>query len=573
MVAHRILGRVKRLRFGMRWVLKLEMLLALILLLLMGVIAGLLFILHFGPTPFSLGIFSGTSFALILYIFWRFIFRNRRKRLSTLAMSAWVEQAIPGLSDRLITAVEFTQGVRLHSGEAVIALYDSDFITAFFEDTERLLRRLFLMRVFFRRRLIALLIALLAVLAVYQNIHHFTTYTSSDLNKIYLNSHRAIFRGMGAPLVVEPGSTKIVRGGDLKVSAYSLRVGGKPKMEIFFCASEQPWESASMVGEAGGSFSFHFQQLSQPLKYFVSDGKAKSEEYEIQLVDGPQLANIRVKLVMPSYTGLGIMIGDDGEGDIKAVGGTRAEVVVSFREEIEKATLLIGQGEAGDESETTNRLNMVENSGNWRTEFRIDSSGWYRIVAVDEEGFSSGKELTYTIEVKEEEKPTIEIISPSTDIDFLATDAFPELKEGKIPQVPLLYKCDDDFGIARVELHFKQPEGVTGTRILEDFDYGQQHVEREYRWNIEPFWGGEMVVYFLRVYDHFALREIREMGQTEHYQDSRKLRFYWGQTQILSENETTEIMDSKKQEEGQKEKSDGREDSDSTQKGPGGRLH
>lgn len=526
--ARRIIGRVRRLKLGIELVLWMELALTLALFLLTGGLLGIVYILYFAPTSGSLALFSLVESILIAFIFAKYFFSRRRRRLNHLAVSAWVEKAIPGLSDRLITAVEFAEGVRMGSGEAVAALYETDYLTAFFEETERLIRKTFLSRVYFRRRFALLLLAVLAVWAAFENVHHFTAYTASDLRKIYLNSHRAIFQNLGAPLVVEPGSARIVRGGDLKVSAFSLRAGKKPRLEIFFRAEEQPWESAPMARNEGGGFTFLFQQLSQPLEYLVSDGKAKSDPYRIQLVDGPQLATIRVKLVMPAYTGLGIVVGDDGQGNIRAVEGTRAEVVVSFRDEVAKVELLRGGESDGEQGGEAGRLALVQSSGNWSTQFVIDRSGWYRIVATDAEGFSSGKELTYTIEVTEERPPHVKFLQPEPEIDFLRSNRFPDLRPGSIPRLPIEYAARDDFGLARIELYFEQADGISGHRILEEFDYGQDQVTRTYQWDLEPFWGGQRVTYFLRAYDHFAIRELQSTGLTEHYGDSEKQYLYWG---------------------------------------------
>ncbi len=549
--ARRIIARVKRLKWGLWLVLWLELALTLVLFVLAAVFLGMVFILNFAPTSGSLALLTTVEAILIAFFYGKYFFARRRKRLNSLAVSAWVEQAIPGLNDRLITAVEFAEGVRLGSGEAVAALYETNYLTAFFEETEQLIRRTFLSRVYFRRRFALLLLAVLAVLAVFENSHHFTTYTASDLRKIYLNSHQAIFRNLGAPLVVEPGDVKIVRGGELKVSAYSLRVGKKPRLEIFFRAEEQPWESAPMTRNENGGNTFLFQQLAQPLEYLVSDGKSKSNVYRIQLVDGPQLATIRVKLIMPAYTGLGIVVGEDGQGNIKAVAGTRAEVVVSFREEVTKVEMLQAGESEGEAAGEAGRLSLVQSSGNWSTQFVIDRSGWYRIIATDPQGFSSGKELTYTIEVTEERPPQVQFLGPEPMIDFLRSEQFRDIRPGAIPKLPIEYAAKDDFGLARIELHFEQADGVSGHRILEEFDYGQEQVKRSYQWDLEPFWGGQPVTYFLRAYDYFALRELQSMGATEHYGDSDMQSLHWGRTlapssatasQELSETETGDAV-------------------------------
>ncbi len=124
-----------------------------------------------------------------------------------------MEQAIPGLNDRLITAVEFAEGVPLGSGEAVVSLYETDYLTAFFEETEQLIRRTFLSRVYFRRRFALLLLAVLAVLAVFENVHHFTPITRA-IEEDLLEQSRAIFHHLGAPWSWNLETQKSFAGGN-----------------------------------------------------------------------------------------------------------------------------------------------------------------------------------------------------------------------------------------------------------------------------------------------------------------------------------------------------------------------
>jgi hypothetical protein len=210
-----------------------------------------------------------------------------------------------------------------------------------------------------------------------------------------------------------------------------------------------------------------------------------------------------------------------GGGNARGSGGV-------VPDEVAKVELLQGGEAEGEEFGEAGRWSLVQSSGNWSTQFVIDRSGWYRIVAVDPEGFASGKELTYKIEVTEERPPQVQFVGPEPTIDFLRSEQYRDIQPGAIPKLPIEYAAKDDFGLARIELHFEQTEGVSGHRVLEEFDYGHEQVKRSYRWDVEPFWGGSPVTYFLRAYDYFALRELQSKGATEHYGDSDKQYLYWG---------------------------------------------
>ncbi len=524
----RLVAKVGQLKIGLRLVLCLERLVLLVLMLLGVGLLGLLYILYWTPGPAGTWAFSFVTVAAVGYVFLKFIHARRRRGLTNLAMSAWIERSIPSLQDRLITAVELSEGVRLASGGSLPELFDPTFVAAFFRETEAVIQRTFLSRVLLRKRLLALLGVLLLVLLLFRNSHYFSIYTARDLRRIYLDTHLALLRGQGAVFVVEPGDVMIPRGEDLDVKAYSVRPGRRRDLEIFYRAEGQSWESAAMERTESEDYRFQFQKLSQPLEYFVTDAQADSQVFRIQLADRPELSSLRVQLMHPAYTGLGTVIGKEGQGEIRALAGTRAKIVVQFRQSMEKVELIRGTGEAEAAERQISRFNMTESAGSWTGEFVVEKPGWYRISATNPEGYATGKELTYPILLLEDEKPGVRITHPTGPIDFLRTDDFPELRAGKYPKVPIRYDAVDDFGIARVELHYSQLGGVTAHRVLAEYGYGEKAISGSYQWDIEQFWGGGSVSYYVRAYDHLGLKEERERGQSEHFGESGRLELYWG---------------------------------------------
>lgn len=530
----RLVGRVRRVKTGLRLVLVCEQFLILLLMLFAVAALGMVFILYLIPTPIVLWSFSCVTLIGVLWLYYRFIFMRRRREFSDLAVSAWIEESIPGLQDRLITAIEFSQGVTLSTGGALIQLFEPAYVEAFFAQTDSLIRRTFLSRVLFRKRLLILVLLLLASWFVFSNSHYYTIYTWQDLRNIYVGSHLALFRGLGEVIVVEPGNVTLARGEDLPIMAYSVRPGRRLDLEVFYRALEQAWESSPMAIEASGQYSFQFQRLAQPLEYFVSDGQSRSATFRIQVVDRPQLASLRVKLIYPPYTGIGTLIGQEGHGNIEALPGTHVEVVVQFRQPVKGVEMMLG-GDAGGSERQTGRYRMVESSGSWKNSFTLASPGWYRISAVSPEGYTTGNELTYRIALLEDAKPDVRFLYPTKPIDFLRTDEFPELQQGRRPRLPIRYEATDDFGIARIELHYAQENGESGHLILAEFGYGEKKISGEYQWNLDRLWGKGVVEYFLRAYDHLGAQEERTQGETEQFSDSARLLLFWGAPVVQEE--------------------------------------
>ncbi len=524
----RLVHRVERLKLFMRGLLLIELLSFFLLFLLVALSISLLFIVNFSPGPVLCWLVTLGSAGLALYFYIKWVFLRRRRHLSNLAMTAWIEKAIPGLRDRLITAVEFSEGLTLVTGGTVASLYETGMIADFFQETESRVRQSFLPRVLIRKRLLLALLLLAGWVWLFQNSHYFSVYTSQDLENIFLDSHRALWRNQGPTVTVEPGDMTLIRGEDAEIRAYQVGLKAQGEVDIYYRSEEQPWEFAPM-GEVGpGESEFIFQKLAQPLEYFVTDGDTRTEIYRITLVERPELSSLRVKLNFPAYTGLGIWIGEQGQGAIEALADTEVELIVQFRNEVRNVELHLGAGEAGAESEPEKVLGMKPVAGSWTSRFTVEANGWYRVFAESLEGYSTGKELTYPIVMSEDQKPFVRIIEPEEDIDFLGTEKFPEINQGIKPKVPIRYECRDDFGVARVELHFEQEEGPSGRQILAEYGYGQREADNEYRWDVERFWGGAPVTYFLRAYDHLGERQEKRDGQTSHFSDSGRLHLFWG---------------------------------------------
>ncbi|HEQ60842.1 MAG TPA: hypothetical protein ENN74_04445, partial [Firmicutes bacterium] len=130
-LGRRLVARVRRLKTALRLVLWLEHALALLLMLLAVSLLGLLFILYAAPSPRAVWLFTGAGVAVVGYLFVKFVYARRRRLLSDLAVSAWIERAIPRLQDRLITAMEFSEGERLSTGETLANLFDPSLVAAF----------------------------------------------------------------------------------------------------------------------------------------------------------------------------------------------------------------------------------------------------------------------------------------------------------------------------------------------------------------------------------------------------------------------------------------------------------
>ena len=127
---------------------------------------------------------------------------------------------------------------------------------------------------------------------------------------------------------VEPGNKTIRKRSDLMITA-TLTGFQAPKVRFFAkYASASQWEQAEMRTEPGGSsYQFLIAGVPDSLEYYVEAGGVRSPSYKLNVVDLPNVKNIRVTYHYPAWLGAKEMVEDPG-GDLRAVEGTSAEVAI-----------------------------------------------------------------------------------------------------------------------------------------------------------------------------------------------------------------------------------------------------
>src|SRR5690606_35092322 len=128
-------------------------------------------------------------------------------------------------------------------------------------------------------------------------------------------------------IAVEPGSATVRRGGDLRVAA--MAEGFEPsRMEVF--AEFSPgagWERAQMNRADDGGFEFTFFALREPMRYYIAAAGLRSQQFDIDVVDLPQIKNLKLTYHYPEWTRLDERVDDPGS-HIRAVEGTEVTVEI-----------------------------------------------------------------------------------------------------------------------------------------------------------------------------------------------------------------------------------------------------
>ena len=248
-------------------------------------------------------------------------------------------------------------------------------------------------------------------------------------------------------IVVEPGDTTIRQGADLLVAADT--VGFEPPgMQLFAkFSSSVDWEQASMQRQLEGSgFEFVFAGVREPLRYYVTAGGIRSEEFEVNVVQMPHVEHIKLTYHYPGWTGMKPLIEDPG-GDIRAVAGTEVEVEIETDKPLAEGILRVNGEESirlePDGLRTTGRLKVGQQG-----EYFVAAMYRGEIVRLTQDFF---------ISVVPDEKPVVKFLRPGRDS-----------KATSIEEVVTEFQARDDFGLRSFDLYYSVNGGEVRKEPLLD---------------------------------------------------------------------------------------------------------
>ena len=229
-------------------------------------------------------------------------------------------------------------------------------------------------------------------------------------------------------LLVEPGDTTVRKGANLAVTVQP--VGFDPAAIDIYAKFESSvdWEQAAMRPQLEGSGSeFTFSAVREPLRYYMVSGRVRTREFNVAVVEMPNVENITLDYQFPSWTGLKPITEDPG-GDIRGVKGTKVKVTLKTDKPLVDGILIVGE----------NQISIRDNVA----EIEVAGDGEYHIAAVYQ-----GENIRLTddffITVVPDEKPQLKILKPGRD-----------WKATSIEEVTAEFSANDDFGLRSVKLHY-----------------------------------------------------------------------------------------------------------------------
>ena len=287
---------------------------------------------------------------------------------------------------------------------------------------------------------------------------------------------------------VKPGSATVPRGSDQVITA---RVQGfeSDKAELLIRKSvNTPFEHVPMVfNNDTKTFEGILFDLPASIDYFVESGGVKSSVFTMHAAELPYVKQLEMEYIFPSYTGLAPRKIENG-GDIAVLQGTQVRVRITPTMKSPAGRIMV-DGESA--------IPLVLEGGVFTGTIPVTKDGFYR---VDLQGGPENKLVNaspqYTIDVLEDQAPTVSIAKPGRDSTASPVEEF-----------AVEARADDDFGVRQLELVYSVNGGPEQTKRLLDSssralpEVSAAHTFYMEELNVAP---GDSVSYFARATDNIG---------------------------------------------------------------------
>jgi hypothetical protein len=361
-----------------------------------------------------------TIFFSLVYPLWRKISDARLARL--------VEEKTPGLDERLVTAVEFSDPEQRKNISPAI-------VNRMFADANETSATLDLGNIIRRSRLQVYGVAALASILIFAGVLKWGPREISQgvAQLVTPTTHAANANAMS--IKVKPGTARVPKGSDQDILATLVNFDSS-SVTIFArpLGSKDDWQGQVMEpAKAKSDFRFSIFNIQDSMEYFVESNNVRSDVHKLNVVDLPYVKQLDLKLNFPAFSNVPSKTIEDG-GDIAALKGTVATITARITGKVRAARIVFPDGRKAEmRAAGTDFVGEVTVSG--------DTSYYIELMSLDGENYRGSNE--YDITVLEDQPPVISFDRPGRD-----------KKATNLEEVFTQARAEDDYGVVSIDLHF-----------------------------------------------------------------------------------------------------------------------
>ena len=253
--------------------------------------------------------------------------------------------------------------------------------------------------------------------------------------------------GTAGSIAVKPGSVELIEGDALTITARHSAGASKP-LELVLHLPDGTSPVMPMELRDTGS-AYQLGKAEQSFKYEVRAGRETSDTYRVTVWPHPRLADARVRLEFPAYTGWAAREQALGDG-IVAITGTKLVLRAKLNTPVDAVRMEVDEQAAG-----TTTLERAADGGtlvsSWTLEKPGHSSGRLMLKHRLKREFEAAR---FTLESRPDTPPEVKWLSPTDKELHLRPDNL--LETG--------FAITDDVGLGAVQLEV-QPEKGDAARL------------------------------------------------------------------------------------------------------------
>ncbi|MCX7803961.1 MAG: DUF4175 family protein [Planctomycetota bacterium] len=287
---------------------------------------------------------------------------------------------------------------------------------------------------------------------------------------------------------VEPGNAQVPMECSRKVVA-ELSGLVPSAARIRFRVGDGEWRTARMEPEGDGRFAFEFPRLMEDIAYQVCAGDAESDVFRLEVYLEPKLEELEITLEYPEYTGRGAEVLPPGQGDIRALVGTRATVRARVNLQPSSAAIRFASDAKGERTVAANVAARALTAS-----FVVERDDFYSIGISDAKGRRNDPPPRFRIVALPDRPPSVRVRKPD-----------PDVSAHRNQDVEIEVEASDDFGLREIGIcHSLGLE--TARTVLKRFDKPPAKDYPRLKWNLaaQGFKGGEVVAYYAYALDNDA---------------------------------------------------------------------
>ena len=468
---------------------------AIVLVGLIAILAGEIIVDFLMPLPSSvrtvllIGVIGAVG-----YLMYKYLIQPLRAQLTLREVALNVEQKHPDLEDRLVSALQFGERetddpIEAHLLQRLVADAAGRAGEINFTATIDKSKKRKHVGIAFAAGACCLLLALI-----------FPAETNITLHRI-LAPWEQTAPILTTKLIVDPGNARILRGQSL---AINVEVTGKStdKVRLFYAelypstdtvsqrevANERSGERQIDMVEIGlekPRFGYEIFNINENMEYYVVANETESEHYTVEVFDTPKITGIEAAYTYPEYTKLKPIV-QQGDGNLRAVVGSEAEIRITTNKAIQSAALTLERKEP--------HPMMISDGRTLAATLDILEDGQYSVELLCVDGFKNQTPIEYTITALADEPPQIVITEPGRDI-----------KATKLEEVQVVAEATDDYGVQTIVLKYGIGSDEPQELMMETAGVEEQRViSGTYLFYLEELAvePGEVISYYAEVVDN-----------------------------------------------------------------------